>query len=393
MWQTIPTAIFMLSLALVVSLRVAGGWGSLAQSARAPGRLRASVVDNGRWRGDVSKDEWRGLVDRVGVGRCALEIAAESDQDAAAVALAVRAGKFGDGEDAGVGRNEPVGLAFLGMVKYRRRWFWSLITALDRAESGRVWKGAVHHAGVLVWFAGMAAGALAKTGWWKGEGVEEGGVIVSAGSENLRVGGIWIQTILLLVAVFALPYTRGVVRLGAAVPWRMAVLWAQALLSAAVGVASLYWAREMVAVGTSVVYALVLALAAGAATAWSIVAVWAYGSGVKRVIRWGDEGEDGGVGEQESGLLDLEGRRRAYLACVLTRPRHGYAGKLPVARWGDTGGGGKVMSGLEIVLEREEIDSSDGKAGIGFDSSVLEDVPMEDEWNMLEGAAKRRSLV
>lgn len=403
LWQTLPTGVFMLFLGAAVGLRVAGGWHALRQRARAPKRVKAAVVDDRHWREDMSREEWSFFANRSGMSAAGLMLGAESDRDAVAVGLLRgriwndEIGRRGIGSEAvgAIDRHEPVGLVFLGLVKYRRKWMQPLVEALRASSTRRRVLAVVHHAGIVVWLAGMVCGSIAKTGWWPGEMIVEaaGEEPVYQGSKRLRVGGIWMQTILLLIAVFALPYTRGVVRLGASVPGRLSVLWAQALVSFAIGFASVLYAREGKVVGTSIAYAMTLSLAALVATAWSILSVWAYLVGVTRLLRGADEvdGRESGIREDESGhLVGAFGRRRAYLACLLTRPRNGYAGQAPVARWGDCGFGASAANGLEVILEKDEVTASSEDPESSFHISGLEDLPINEEWNILESAAKSR---
>lgn len=401
LWQTLPTGVFMLFLGAIVGLRVAGGWHVVRHRARAPKRFKAAVVEDVHWREDVSREEWNRMAARSGMGAAGLVLGGESDQDAVAVGLlggrfwATRSGELGYEAVPLLYRHEPMGLVLLGLVQYRGRWMGPLLEKLRGATLERRMYAALHHAGALVWFLGMICGALAKTSWWPGEEVVEvlGGDPVYQGSTTLRVGGIWMQTILLLVAVFAFPYTRGVVRLGAAVAPRLALLWGQAVISLGIGLASIIWARDMKIVGTSIAYAGTLSLAAFAATAWSVLSVWAYNNGVGRLLRSAQDtsSSDEAVEEGDIPFSGVSSRRRAYLACLLTRPRNGYAGKFPVVRWGDITKGGMRARGLEIALETGAADSSEDPSE-PFSTSVLEDVPVDEEWSVLENAANRRTF-
>jgi hypothetical protein len=348
------------------------------------------VLEDGRWRGDCSKEEWSRMVGRAGIGRQLLLLGGEGDQDAVAVGLLRRKVWVADAEDGGGGggagevkgadRHEPIGLALLGLGKYAGLWMPPLCDALRGSEARRRKLAAVHHAGVLVWLAGMAGGALAKTGFWSSHAVAvRAGKQVLGGSDKLRTGGIWIQTVLLLLAVFALPYTRGLVRFGVRIWGRLALLWAQAGVSLGLGVASVIWAREKDINGNSVAYAASLMIAAVAAAAWSVVTVAAHGAGVRRVLAGeGAAAEDGGA------------RRRAYLTGLVTRPRHGYAGKSPVVRWGDLGRDGRAA--LEVVLERETDVSSDGRGAEKIEDEGIQDEEAQQEWNVLENVANRRTF-
>lgn len=384
LWQTLPTGVFLLFLVAIVALRVAGGWGAVRQRARAPGRFLVGVVDEGYWRDDVSKEEWMRLAEKSGAAKSLLLMGSETDQDAVAVGLMAESRwKSGGGEGVGdevpsVDRHEAPGLAMLGLVRYRGMWMTPLLQKIREEGPLRAKLAALHHAGVFLWFLGNLMGGFAKTGWWAGHFVIEDGKRVYNGSQELRVGGIWVQSILLLIAVYALPYTRGVVRVGMTASGRLSLMWAQAILSLIIGVCSVLWAREGKVVGTNVAYGFSLAISAAAAAVWSVISVSAYGMGVKRLMH----GDDDNI--VEDGEAGFAARRRAYIACLLTRPRSGYIGKAPVARWGD---GGKKGSRLEVVLQSDEVVSSEGElAG----AAELEDVPLSAEWEVLENAAKRK---
>lgn len=366
LWQTLPTGVLLLLLAATIAIRVAGGWHSVAHRIGETKRLMAAVIEDKHWSEDVSRAEWSHMAERTGLGVRGLLLGGESDQDTVAVGLLRNRlwgepGAYERGPEAvsSQDRNEPKGLAFLGLVAHRAKWMGPLLEGLKFTSEKRMIYTWLHHAGVLVWLAGLVCGAIAKTGWWPGlaEVKVVGQKADSLGGDELRVFGIWMQAILLLTTVFALPYTRGVARIGVDVRGRMVVLWGQALASLALGVASITWARELKVVETSVAYARTLVLSGFVATAWSIISVNAYGTGVKKLLRVAGEMEKTTPEITEEGfgpLAGTPGRRLAYLACLLTRPRPGHNGEFPVVRWGDEGMTRRKGRVLEVVLEVEE---------------------------------------
>jgi hypothetical protein len=72
------------------------------------------------------------------------------------------------------------------------------------------------------------------------------------------------------------------------------------------------------------------------------------------------------------------------LACLVTRPRHGFVGKAPAARWGDVDG----RAALEVALESEPDLSSEGH----IEEITVEDEEARGEWAALESKMNRRTF-
>jgi hypothetical protein len=222
----------------------------------------------------------------------------------------------------------------------------------------------------------MLAGALAKTGFV----LDNGG-----GNESFRTSGIWIQTVLLVIAVYTFPFVRGIVRFGTRLWPRLVILVGQSILSLAWGVCMMALAREKNRKGNLIAYATALALAAIAATAWSIIAVWSHARVERRILS---------VPLEALRSVRRERKEFAYTAALLTRPRYGYSGTgIAVMRWGDIGADGK--SPLEISLaDGADIMSSSGGMEGRDDAAMVDDTQAVAEWDLIEHAAgKRWSIV
>lgn len=462
LWQTLPTGVFMLFLAALVGVRFAGGWHVVRQRARAPNRIRLSILEDRHWRADVSKDEYARLVANAGVTREMVILGAESDQDAVAIGLIRKglwkslsdqsggarldagAGSNGAGRTGGapnanppgqagltqdaahtqigalngdsdksyasgasrgtlrlagrsvpfIDRHEPNGLLLIGAIKHAGIWMNPLLDALRASIPKARQLVLAHDVAMAMWWAGMALGALAKTGF-TGEMGE------FSGSTGLRDGGIWLQTVLLLLAIFTLPYTRAVSRYGVRVVKRLMVAFSQGVLSLGLGIAMIIAAREKDIDGNLVAYAGGLLLAASAATIWSFLAMHTHlsvlqrlvteGSGMRRSVPKG-----GGLrGDVEGGRavagrssdapapLSLQQKRTAYLAALATRPRHGYTtGQNPIISWGEAGPGGRAP--LEVIVEYDEDVSTEDP------DPATHDAEAGHEWAILEGAARKK---
>lgn len=390
LWQAIPTGVFMLFLALLILLQIVGGWHVLRQRARAPGRVKVAVLEDRHWRDDVSKDEYARLISSSGVSGRALRLGSEPDQDAVATALFTMGAR---GRSSGPKhvtdpssvenyataellhgqnavptlnvpshrtRHEPSGLVLLGGVKYAQLWLDLLVEALRRQNRWHL--VLLHHLCMVVWWLGMFLGALNKTGIYTDK---------TGGSLDLRTGGIWIQALLLLFAVYLLPYTRGVVRFGSRVWPRVILLIAQAAISLALGICMIIFGREKASKGTNIAYAISLLIAATAAALWSIASVCAYQIVVQRLIA--------------SPATDENRKTRAYLAALITRPRHGYQGTAPVMRWGEVDRRG--YAALEVSLD-EDIEAS--SEGVNPLQDTVQDTEASHEWTLLNAAANRR---
>jgi hypothetical protein len=400
LWQAIPTGVFMLFLALLIMLQMVGGLHSLRQRARAKGRVRVCVLDIGaarsdledggddiegaRWKDDISRDEYGALVVQSGVSMRLLQLGAESDQDAVGVALAT--GLYGGGRRASDedGRSraairstamrrplhEPSGLLLLGSVPLARRWLRPLLDAVRAQQRARY--AAVHHVCMFAWWVGMVLGAVAKTGFWRDKG---------SANESIRTAGIWIQAVLLVIAVYSFPFVRGVVRFGTRLWPRLSVLFLQSALSLGWGVCMAVLAREKDRKGNLIAYAAALVAAATAGAVWSVVAVWGYRSAERRLLGVPQEALDG----ERRGW-----REYAYVAALLTRPRYGYSGaECAVMRWGDVEISGQ--STLEVALSAgTDLGSSSGGAEREAHESYAEEEQAMAEWDKLDHAAGRR---
>lgn len=386
LWQAIPTGVFMIFLALLILLQIVGGWHVLRQRARAPGRVKVAVLEDRHWRDDVSKDEYARLVAQSGVSIRALRLGAEPDQDAVAAALVGmrprnntrrkndfpsdnrNPAEFSNSQVAAVpglslsqrARHEPSGLVMLGGIKYARLWLDLILEALRRQNRWHL--VILHHACMVTWWTGMFLGAFNKTGIYKD---------TSGGNMNLRTGGIWIQALLLLLAVYLLPYTRAIVRFGSRVWPRALLLVAQAAISLALGICMVVFGREKESDGNNIAYAVSLLIAATAAALWSIVAVCSYQTVVQRLVSLPANDENHKV--------------RAYMTALVTRPRHGYQGSAPVMRWGEVDR--KGFAALEVSLD-EDIEAS--SEGVTVADDTIPDTEAHREWNLLHAAANRR---
>lgn len=387
LWQALPTGVFLIFLGGLVALRVVGGFDMVQKGVRGgdTSRINAACLDRGMWRSDMGKEEWEKTAEGMGLGRGLLLLGGENDQDVVAVGLLRKKlwqvggdmNQAGDAPSIKIGdRNEPMGVTILGLVPYEERWLAPVLQLLASDSPRRQRIASAHHVAMVIWLIGMLAGALAKTGWWPAQVLANTNKVV--GNGNLRTIGIWLQTLLLLIAVFALPITRGCVRFGARASWRLALVYMQAAASLAIGIAMLARAREPKFDGNNVAYALALAVAAAAAGIWSLLSVWAYGAGVQRLLR----------GRADGGELGSDERKlRAYLAALITRPRYGYVEKRAAARWGDVGNDGRA--GLEVQLELES-DKTEANTGREASDAVAEvDEEAASEWAALEGRMKK----
>lgn len=376
LWQSVPTGIFMLFLALLIALQIAGGWHVVQQRARAPGRISLTILEDRHWKGDVSKEEYNRLVSMSTVSARLLRAGSEADHDAVAVVLARMLRRPWSLARAALGpvetdtdaakflhmRHEPNGLVLLGSIKYAPLWLKELMGALQKQP--RTSLATFHHICVAVWWIGMLLGALAKTGFIPV-------TTTSVRSEDLRTAGIWLQALLQLIAVYAFPYMRNVVRYGMNVGLRLIVMSSMAIVSLVIGVTSLIFAREDSRKGNLIAYAFALLLAATAASAWSIISVTSYRAAVRYLLARPSEDEQAGR------------RLTAYLAALITRPRHGYRGTSPVLRWGDMQPDGRAALEIPVDSDRDNL-SSEGPDDRTFDAEAGA------QWNMLEAAAGRR---
>lgn len=386
LWQVLPTAIFMLFLSILILLQILGGWHVLRQQARAPGRISASILEERHWRADVSRDEYARLVAASNIGlNPLLPLASQADQDAVAVAVYTKlktseknlaAAAIEPTNLGGVGtnpnniegarsvarpRHEPIGLIILGSVRLASVWLEQLLDRLA-ADRGRRNKVSIfHHVCMAVWWLGMLLGALAKTGFMPDE---------NGGSDNLRTSGIWIQALLLLIAVYGFPYSRSIVRYGARMQFRSALLALQAIVSFVIGVVSIALAREPIRDGNLIAYAISLMIAATAAAVWSSVAVLSYAKVVTYIL-------------SRRSIEETVGRRfTAYVAALLTRPRHGYDARgQPTLQWGDADKNGQAPLIVHVDPNEGDVTSD------GVDDRVMTQEAGA-EWAMLEQAAR-----
>jgi hypothetical protein len=383
LWQAIPTAVLMLSLALLIQIQVIGGWNILRLRARARGRILIATLRERHWRDNVSTEEYARIIVAAGLRSRLLRFGSEPDQDAAVVAVLPTmrrwmAASHSGGEFAGaVGgdevmmgladpsgrmhpRHEPSGLALLGSVRYASLWLEDLLHAVRRQP--RSAHAIVHNVCVILWWLGMISGALSKTGF--NARTDPGNM--SRGVKNLRTAGIWLQAFLLVIGIYIFPYTRAMGRYGTRFWPRAVVLIIQTASSLGIGVPMLVFVREVKLNHNLIAYAVALMIAATACAMWCLVSVTAHQEAVRILL-----------------ARDATRNRNstAYIAAIVTRPRHGYQGNAPVLRWGELDRHGRAA--LEISLEKEVDMSVDG----AMDELVLENEAGL-EWNKLESAAR-----
>jgi hypothetical protein len=386
-WQSIPTAALMLFLAFLIQVQVVGGWHVVRLRARARGRILLTILEDGHWRDDVSADEYARLVAASGLSSNLLRFGAEPDQDAAVVSIlptmkrwARTTGSGSSGKfDVAAGasgmfeghadlsgrlhtRHEPSGLVILGSVRYASLWLEDLLNAVrNQSRSSLAY---VHHVCIFLWWVGMMAGALSKTGFNAVKDAPD----LSAGVKNLRTSGIWIEALLLVIGMYAFPYTRSIARYGTRIWPRMALLGFQTLASFSVGVAMLAVVRQESRNQNLIAYAVSLMVAATACALWCIFSVEAYRHAIRILL-------------SRNPLVDR--KATAFIAAVITRPRQGYQGNTPVLRWGDLDETGHAA--LEVVLDHNvEVPIEDAIEERLFDDEAGV------EWRQLESAAKHR---
>jgi hypothetical protein len=407
LWQTVGTAVFMLFLAFLIQVQVVGGWNLIRQRARLPGRIVLATLEGHHWRDNVSAEQYENLVTTSGVGRNLLRFGSEPDQDAAvsAALLTLRRWAAASSETTSTasgrssvssgrsrgerelvdddvrgddvvcapadltGRSyplhEPNGLVLLGSVSHAPLWLEVLLESIRRQPRSSL--ALAHHACVVLWWVGMICGALSKTGF----NARADAWDMRQSVRNLRTAGIWIQTVLLVIGMYAFPYTRSIARYGTRVWPRMAVLVTQSVASFAIGIALLVVVHERKRNQNLIAYAVALMASATACALWCLVSVNAYQQAIRLLL----------------GRSPMYKRNAmAFLTAIVTRPRHGYQGNTPVLRWGDLDNTGHAA--LEVPLEKE-VEAS-------FDEG-LEDRLMDDdagsEWRSLEAAAKGKSPV
>jgi hypothetical protein len=385
MWRTIPTAIFMIMLALLIQIQVVGGWHILRHHARARTRVILATVSDRQWREDISVEDYTRLVAASSLGNNILRFSAEPDQDAAVVAVLPimrrweAASTPGSGEFDGVvggdevvcsdtdpygrvnRRHEPVGVVFLGSVRYSELWLEELLTAIRRQP--RAVLAMLHHICIFIWLAGMVFGALSKTGY---NAPANGTVHLSPGVVRLREVGMWIQAVLLVIGIYAFPYTRSIARYGTRIWPRMVLLLAQTAVSIGIGVAMVATIRESKSNQNLIAFAIALVLCSTACAAWCLVSVNAYQQAIRILLA-------------RNPLRNQ--KATAFIAAIVTRPRHGYRGNVPVLCWGDRDQKGHAA--LEVLLEHEiEVPINDG-----IEERILDNAAGA-EWRLLESAAK-----
>lgn len=396
LWQSLPTGVFLLFLGATVGLRVVGGFdivrkgvrlsqSSLTEKRRDQSIISSAYVHNGQWRSEMSEMEWESRAAGAGLSRGLLLLGGEKDQDAVAVGL-LRKKLWEVGEDDSltgmaspvelVDRHETRGVAILGLVPYGSRWMAPLLNLLAKDSSRRRRVAAFHHFAMFLWLAGMLCGTVAKTGWWPAEAPDH-----FVGPNILRVMGIWLESLLLFVAIFALPYSRGCVRLGARASGRLISIYIQATASVSIGVSLLVCGREEEVDGNNLAYAVALAAASVAAAAWSVLSVWAYGACVEMLLRGRADGEE---------TAGNEVPLRAYLAALITRPRYGYLDSKPAARWGDVDQNGRA--GLEVQLELESRRDLSLKSFEHMEIETELEESASAEWNMLERESRKKKI-
>jgi hypothetical protein len=385
LWQAIPTAVLMLSLAFLIQIQVVGGWNILRLRARARGRVLIATLRDRHWRDNVSAEEYARIIVASGLKSKILRFGSEPDQDAAVVAVLptmrrwMAASHSGGEHEGAVGgddvvsgpadpsgrlhpRHEPSGLALLGSVRYASLWLEDLLNAVRRQPRNA--HAIVHNVCVILWWLGMISGALSKTGF--NARTDPGNM--SKGVKNLRTAGIWLQAFLLVIGIYLFPYTRAMGRYGTRVWPRAAVLIVQTASSLGIGVPMLVLVREVKLNHNLIAYALALMVAATACAMWCLVSVTAHQEAVRMLL-----------------ARDATRNREstAYIAAIVTRPRHGYQSNVPVLRWGELDRSGRAA--LEISVEKEVELSVD---------EVIDERLQENEvgleWNKLESAARPR---
>jgi hypothetical protein len=386
-WQSIPTAVLMLFLAFLIQIQVVGGWHVVRLRSRARGRVLLSVLEDRHWRDEVSGEEYSRLVAATGLGSVILRFGAETDQDAAVVAVLSTMRHFAAAQKPSVGRrqdhpvtiselvggpadptgrthtrHEPFGLVLLGGVRYSHLWLEELLDAIRRQPRASL--ANLHHVCIVLWWAGMMLGALSKTGF----NARKDPVGMSQAVKNLRTSGIWIEALLLVMGMYVFPYTRSIARYGARIFPRLALLLFQTVASFGVGLAMIIAVRQENRNQNLIAYAISLMVASTACALWCLVAVVAYQRAIRILL---------------STNPAIQRKATAYIAAVVTRPRHGYQGNMPVLRWGDIDRSG--MAALEVPL--------DHNVEMPVDDAVedrLVDNEAGVEWRMLESAAKTR---
>lgn len=374
-WQTLPTAAFMTLVAGVVGLRAVGGRRRLEKRKGAANFELVSIASvdaSGRWVPETPRETFAEMVAAAGLRWEHLKAGEQQDRDAAAVsAIGWRSlwnptdAKKDEATEVTVKADpyEPAGHAILASVASKDSWMPPLIGVLSQGERSRRMHAVIHTVLVGLWWLGMGLGALAKTGF-----VSVGGTVDDAwGNDTIRSFAIWIQTVLLIFAVFSFPLTRRVVRFEESKVLHALAIFETAL-SLGMGVASLIWGREGEVNGNLVAYAVSLMVAATAAAVWSAIAVFAYVLAVRRIVAGWTEGRG-------------DARVHAYLAAVVTRPRHGYILGRPALLWGRPGKDGNAP--LAAVL--------DAPGSTALSADFQEDVAEQDpeagaEWAQLEAA-------
>lgn len=377
-WQTLPTAAFMALVAGVVGLRAVGG-RRLLEKRKGASNLElvsvASVDASGRWVPETPRATSADMVSAAGVRSDHLRAGGQVDRDAAAVSV-IGWRSLWKPTDADRGEcmhatvtaepYEPAGHAILASVATKDSWMPPLIGALSQSEGSRRMHALIHAVLIGLWWLGMGLGALAKTGLMPVAGT----VDVAWGNDTLRTFAIWLQTLLLIFAVFSFPLTRSVVRFEASkVVHALAV--SESVLSLGMGGAALVWGREAEANGNLVAYAASLMVAATAAAVWSVIAVFAYVIAVRRIVAGWTEGRG-------------DARVLAYLAAVVTRPRYGYVRGRPALLWGRPGKDGKAP--LAAVVDAP----GSGAISEDFQEDAAEKNPEAGtEWAQLEAAVQK----
>jgi hypothetical protein len=242
-------------------------------------------------------------------------------------------------------------------------WLEDLLNAVRRQP--RATLAMLHHVCVLLWLAGMIFGALSKTGY---NAPSSGEVDLSAGIKRLREVGMWVQAILLVIAIYGFPYTRGISRYGTRVWPRAALLFSQTFISLGIGIAMVALIKENKPNQNLIAFAVALAICSIACAVWCLISVSAYQQAINILLA-------------RNPLRNQ--KATAFIAAIVTRPRHGYRGNIPVLCWGDRDRKGHAA--LEVLLEAET-DMADVD---GINERVLDNAG-DAEWHMLASAARSK---
>lgn len=347
-WQTLPTAAFIMLVVGRVGLR-GGGRRLLKRTKEAEdsGTIPVASVDSsGRWVPETPREIVVEMVAAAGLHRDHLRAGDLPDIDAAAVSALVwrslwKPNKQNDADAEDIEDAEQLiepepyeapGSAILASVGIRDAWVPLLVVALSESKRASGMHAALHIVFAALWWVGMVLSAMAKTGFLRMGMTMDGEV---GGNASIRTGGIWLQTLLLVLAVFSFPRTRRVVRFEEKKSLH-AFAALEAVMSLGMGAVSFVWGREQNVNGNNVAYAVSLVVAATSAALWSAIAVCAYVAAVRRVeSSWTRGGDDGRV--------------LAYMAAVVTRPRHGYVQGRAALLWGRPGPDGTAP--LAVVLD------------------------------------------